>query len=76
MHVPAFVQVGGLVVAEGNHATGRRFVAKVVKIRSKFPPIVVRFQKNLVTGETGPLSLPDPKTSHVHAGQLEQHLPE
>ena len=76
MHVPAFVKVGGLVVAEGNHATGRRFVARVRKIRSTFPPIVVRFEKNLATGETGALALPDPKVSHVHAGQVEQHLPE
>ena len=76
MLVPAFVQVGGLVVAEGNHATGRKFVAKVLEIRRRFPPIVVRFQENLTTGETGALSLPDPKIAHVHAGQVEQHLPE
>ena len=73
MHVPAFVQVGGLVVAEGNHATGRKFVAQVLKIRRTFPPIVVRFQKNLATGQTDALSLPDPKISHVHAGQVEQY---
>jgi len=72
MHVPPFVQVGGLVVAEGNHATGRRFVARVIKFRGTFPPIVVRFEKNLATGETGPLSLPDPKVANVHAGMVEQ----
>ena len=73
MHLPPFVKIGALVVAEGNHPTGRKFVAKVVKLRARFPPIVIRYEKNLATGETTALALPDPKVAHVHAGQVEQY---
>ena len=71
MHVPPFVHPGARVVADGNVAGGSRpFVAEVVALRKRFPPIHVRFLECVATGATHPLALPQPREAYVTSAQV------
>ena len=71
MGVPAFALPGETVWAMGLHAgTRKRFRAEVIKLRTQFPRIVVKYTAT-EGGGTLPLELPDPVTAYLHAGDVE-----
>ena len=71
--VPAFAMPGGgQIWAYGLHAGVRkRFKARVLKLRVRFPRIVVRYEET-ETGETHPLSLPEMPTAFLTAADVEE----
>ena len=61
--------VGDLILAKGLSPTGGRawFQAKVIKLRTLYPPIVIQYTAT-AEGVTHPLLLPTPRTAYVHRG--------
>ena len=69
--MPAYTMPGATVLAMGLHAGVRkRFQAQVIKLRTQFPRIVVKY---LATedGGTHPLELPDPITAYLTMSDIE-----
>ena len=50
----------------------KRFEAKVVAIRQKYPRLHVRYLRCVETGSTHALSLPQPIEAYVHAGMVHE----
>ena len=65
-------EVGDLVLAKGFSPTGERkwFQAKITKLRSVYPPIVIKYFAT-EDGYTQPLLLPTPRIAHVHRGDMQ-----
>ena len=62
--------VGGRVQAKACSAAGEAwFVAEVTAIRSRYPPVGIKFISTL-TGDTNPLALPSPLTAFLPANRL------
>ena len=71
MDVPAYALPGEQVWAMGLRAGVRmRFKAEVVKLRNRFPRIVVRYTAT-EEGETSRHVLPDVSTAYLHMGDVE-----
>ena len=70
VQVPSWATVDATIRAIGWHGgTHKFFTARVLKIRSQFPRIVVEF----IADESGcehPIALPEPRTAYVHAGMI------
>ena len=72
LHVPDFAIVGGRIKARGWHAGATKlFEAEVVAIRPRYPRVHVRYVKDLASGETVALALPQPREAYLHAGAIE-----
>ena len=69
--VPDFAVVGARVKAQGWAGVTKTFEATVVAIRDRFPRIRVRYVKDIVSGETLPLALPQPQEAYLHAGAID-----
>ena len=50
---------------------GSFFEAEVVAIRPRYPRVHVRYVKDLASGETVALALPQPREAYLHAGAIE-----
>jgi hypothetical protein len=71
MFVPSYAQVGSRILAVADAGAGpKQYVAEVVAIRAKFPPLHVRFIKDVETGSTNALALPTPKEAYLHSAQV------
>ena len=71
MGVPAYALPGEEVWAMGLHAGARkRFKAEVVKLRTQFPRIVVKYIAN-EDGITAPIALPEMRTAYVTMADVE-----
>ena len=62
--------VGDVILAKGLSPTGERawFQAKILKLRTVYPPIVIKYIAT-AEGITQPLLLPTPRTAYVHRGE-------
>ena len=75
--VPAFAMPGGgEIYAYGLHAGVRkRFRAKVLRLRTQFPRIVVEYLSTEDGSGTNPLELPELKTAYLTTNDIEQINP-
>ena len=72
--MPPFATPGALVWATGLHAGVRkRFKARVMKIRARFPRIVVSYEAD-EAGGTHPLELPELRVAWLTAANVEEML--